>query len=362
MDLILYWSVRKREIQRKSFRFFLHIVFVICSVGVILLPLFFQDDFKLIKPHEYFFFGYQNNISHINWIAVLFIFIFIIGTSDYIFVNIKRSLEPSPKDIGSMLEKTAQVHLESGILCTNSLASSFELAKTNYIKKAKKLLNLQLQKLLDSIDSIVKNHMDTVEINDCITSNLMVTLTRKNFDDGRKWNPLEKKLKSENLYEDGCDSKDYITTWMRLVIQSHNSLESFKLNQIAFRIHKQPTLALPGAGSAYYNGLHYIQNDNLDLLISAINDIMRIQWPASIPHSIRKNAIKHFNDIKIKSFISIPLVRLDEVVGILNVNSSNYYLAGYSDQQRSVMGSLIFPCIPHLANMLKNWRELEYGK
>lgn len=359
-DLFRYWSIRKREIKRSLLRLLLHIIAVICSTGAILLPLFFRDYFKMATPYEYFLFGYHNSILQINWIAVLFVFILFIGTGDYILVNIKRILEPSPTSIGSMLGKTARVHLKSGLLCADSLATSFELAKTD-IDKAKKVLKHSLQQLLDSMDSIVQNHMDTVEKDDCITSNLFVALIPNEFD-GRRWKPLEKNLKEERLYaEDGCESTNCIA-WVRLVVQSHNSLDSFNLSQISFRINKQPTLAIPGVGNAYHIGLSYIQNDNLDIGISAINDVTRIQWPADKSNLMQKKAIEHFNNIdKIKSFISIPLISFDEVIGILNINSISYYLAGRSGQQRSVMENLIFPCIPYLADMLQSLRRLAYG-
>lgn len=359
-DIIRYWSIRKKEFAKGVLRFLLHMMEIGCVGGMAILPLLYPDTFSLEKFNYFIFYFYQDTLR-VNYLGTLFVAIIILGGGDYYILNLKRIWEPSRKELGSMLEHSATLHLKSAKLCTTALAAIDVINEKNK-QKAKYYLMKSMQQILNAIDELVKNYMDTVSEDDKITSNIMIVLKQEYFQDRRTWNPILNKLESERIYsKDSCDNES-CTAWLRLIAQCHNSKEHFFIDKFVLRVNKNPILSIAGAAIAYHYGIKFIENEDEDLRLSTVNDVYRIKWPTGIENSAQYEASAHFEKLKfIKSFISVPLTRLSDVVGILNVNSSGFYLAGRSIQQRSILKNLIFPSLSHLSDIIFQWRNLEYG-
>ena len=355
IDLFRYWPVWRRHLGRRLGRVLLHGGLAVCALIATALPILRPAAFVLDPPRHLFVlavtaYGVAWNKTGILWLVAV-----VAGAVEYFVVNVKRYLEPHEPERTNALVEVGELQLR--ISHVSRAACGQAKVRDN---QAKERLLRALGQILDGVDLLVANRMDTVGPGDIVTSNVMAALEPKAFDT-QAWAQVDTALRPRMVYsEDGCDG-DYVA-WLRLIAQSHRSETAFELREIALRVHAHPRRIAPGAGLAFHYGRHYVENAEQDLRVVPVNDVDRIEWPQGASPKMQQEAANHFAAINsLRSFVSVPLVRDQNVVGILNINGSGYFLAGRAPSQLAMLRILVLPLLSDLADVLVSWRELEYG-
>lgn len=347
-----YARYRLRDVWTEAARLILHLILVVCGLVAIWIPTKHQDVFSLASPSEYFVFGFVDNNVHLNWPAIWLSVALLVGVGDYFATNIKRVFEPRARDLAALLERLALTHAEIAL----QAAQVSRLAEGGLATPGE--LEAALIKMLANIDSLVAKHVDTISKTDVVTSNVMLMFDPADID-GRKWRHREPELLRQRIYaEDGCDSG--CRAWLLLEVQSPASSKQMSLTPLTIRVHPTPKLSAPGAGVAVHGGIATARGVAPPVL-EGINDVTRIEFAPELPASARAAAEAHFKAIKlVNSFISVPLVHGDAVVGVLNVNSSGFYLAGWTEQQRATVQAVLLPAVAPLAEVGYHLRRSKY--
>jgi hypothetical protein len=355
---------RNKERLKGFVRLFMHFLAVALTAGVIIFPLYYPETFDK-NVYNCFIYHKVGSIIKINFLGVSFSVIIVAKIVNYYLLNLRRIWQPTFISISEMLEKSAQIQFELGTLCTDSIVNAKQRAGKNDIAGTKEVLNKAMQFMLNAIDSLVHSYMDTVLSRDMVTSNLMIALTEKVVRDKTIWRRIRTELKNELIYtKDGCENKNCIA-WLRMIKQSTNASQELPhLDRCTLRVHRKWALSTDGAALAYHKGRKFLSLKHSSLEFSAVNNVYKIQWSRSLDTTTIKNdSIKHFKKLeRIKSFVSMPIIRQDEVVAVLNINSSNDCLGGFTEQQKNILKSLVYPILPYLADILFYWRKIEYEK
>jgi hypothetical protein len=331
---------------------------VACAAGMAIVPIQDPQALTLAPPHQYVLFGVVNDAITANRPAFLFLFFAFVAVGDYWAVNLKRFLEPRRRDVLKAMAQASRIHLEVGELAAR--VQDLAAAKPSAADE-RNAADSAILKMLAAVEGLLGSYMDTVSKSDRVTSNVMIAIDPRGMGAAER-EALEKQLLVERLYSgDNCELADCIA-WLRLSVRSAATTEEYDLKDIAFRIHRTPTRCIPGAGLAYHWGRHYLAG-TAAYRFAAVNDVFRIEFPAGLGDKAQAEAKAHFEELggKIRSFASLPLSVGDGVVGVHNVNSSGYFLAGYTQQQRSVFESLVFPALRDLASVVCSLRRGTHG-
>lgn len=356
---VQFRSIRYNSIEFRAtaVRFSLHALDVLAVLALTIVIERKADDLGFESPHQLFVIGSDNTGAvFLNWPAIWVVIFTLVSLFLYWLVNIYRFMDPKSSSIEA-LDQISATQLEISLMSRKTA----EIASLSTDDIAIDELRASIKSSLDSIDFMVQNFMDSVVEKNLVTSNLMLSINTESID-GRTRIALNRKFNNFFVYNDDKCVNDYVAL-LSLEVESPNSEANIQLGNVAFRVHPKMIYSIPGAGFAYHKGKDYAQQASREFELVAINDINKIQFtdPNNSPKALIEAAKKHFDSRQeIKSFVSIPLFRNKEVVGILNINSSDYYLGGRTKEQRAFLKTIIYPIIDPISEMAYHLRSKLY--
>lgn len=362
-----YLPVKRKSFLKGGLRLFLHVFFLFASVTAVLLPAYWGIELKdLFVGYDYYFFHISDGSCTFNLPLITYVAILLASVIDYAGLNLLRFFEPKSENIDRMLGQVSENHLNTNLNSVVAVYAAEEICRSSTDSKkeasASGILCNSMLHSLDGISATVLNHMDSVGSKGLVTSNILVALDDTLFSDKRAWAPLKEKLSASSLYPEPLCSESDTRMWLKLITQCSRSRRELSLPDFTMQVHTVPRSAAPGAGSAVHEGLIFAENEITKLKYSVVNDVHMIEWPKDMPVKCRLFAKEHFKrHPKIKSFVSFPLVANKVVVGVLNVNSDDYFLGGLNDRQRATLDSIILPVLPGLARLVLSWRNINHG-
>lgn len=338
-----------------------HGVVILSTVTCTLMPIFNNNIFEKNK-YKYLIFGISDGDLILNLYAIIYCASVVLFSISYILTNIKFRFGLNKKNLFNMLKQSADLHYKYGIFSTTAIVKA-RYEKDNNIDNPIKQLKQTLTYQLGQTNKLISAFLDTVEKNDIITSNIMVSLANEKIPGKRKLAKDLSKIKANYIYKSDVPSDSECECWLQVIAECQNSRQFLNLSGRSMYVHKDPTKAIFGAPEAWHLGC--IMNDSdpgEECRYSVVNDVEAIGWPESSSEDIKLEAKQYFKKAKhIKSFVSIPLIRADEVVGVLNINSSNYFLFGPSKEQNIIFDTLVVPSLASIADTLHLWREYKYA-
>jgi len=319
----------------------------------------FPTAFALVAPHEYALFGLGGGEIHLNWPVVGFTVLFLVGAFDYILLNFADVLKPKISDLRKVHHDCAAAQYLFSDSMITAISAGHEWNRSNG-KEIMRVLDRTLDSAISSLERQISNFMDNVSKSDVISANIMTTL-RPNHFGPESWSTIERMLDAERLYsDDGCDSHTCIA-WLRIDYQSPKSSKVVNLRPMSLRVHQDRDQCVGGAGQAFHWGELFMRARNEPVQYVAVNDVNEIVHRGKQPEDAQREAQQHFRKhASIRSFVSLPLVFADEVVGILNINSSEYYVGGYWREQGEVFEAIVIPWLPLLAELVFLRRRVQY--
>ncbi|MDD2942523.1 MAG: hypothetical protein PHC51_06080 [bacterium] len=365
-DLMYYWRITLRNITKAAPRGALHIFTFITTTYIVFLPLAHSNSFQSDPSQfQYYFIGAtpQNTLAFNKFPLLLLI----ASIADYIFYHctyLQMFKTVTTQHVLLASEDIAQSCLVTNKIARDAVELTLGRKGASLDKKQKcKHLSSAIKVTLNSIDDLIKKFGQNSRY-DYISSNVMIFLGHEGLD-GRKTQMVKQGLETKNMYSDFLCLKNESCGWLQVRFESKNSAKKYKMNGNSLLVHKELCRVAPGACNAYYVGKDLLlpnsRNDR-PLQFVKINDVNRIDFQGEHRTELQREARELFKGVDILSFICFPLIYADEVVGVLNINSSNYFVGGMNNEDSAIINSIVLPSLDSLSSLVFEWRTLRYGK
>ncbi|NLD92187.1 MAG: GAF domain-containing protein [Fibrobacter sp.] len=334
------------------------VVLFSCYVAVVVIPLFYSGNFNL-KMFCWLIIGKNDKGDLLlNTPVIVFLPICIIVAADQIF-NLKGRFFDRSKNLIQMLTKLSIEMPKVRRYCELG-AKVAEATSSSNPKFAKKKLRECIYKTLKVFNGFISAFADTIDEKTIITSNIMVSLTKDDFATDQEYRTKTADFNLCDVYKSDTKDIENQLGWLTLLASCAESKKRYNLETFCMKLMPNHCDSLIGAPDAWHIGKNICDDIDFEYSFSYVNDVDSIEFNTN-NKKFQAEATLHFKKLKfIKSFVSAPIIYSDNVVGVINVNSSDKVLAGINADQRAVLQLLISLFSQTISHCVMLWRRYEY--